>query len=95
MINSIRQGESYDFDFEISGDDVAGFSATMKVMQYPGDTPAIDRALTYSGGKFIGTLTSAETAALPVGQWFIHVRADDTDEDLRSPLKLYIAKGWV
>jgi len=95
MIERIRQGETYDFSFDVSGDDESGFTATMSVMQYPGDTPAITRALTYTDRSFLGTLTSAETAALAVGQWFIHIQTADSDEDLRKPLKLYISKGWL
>lgn len=94
-MNIVRQGGTFDFDFELSGDDVSGFTVTMNVLQYPGNSPAITRALTYSDGKFIGTLTSAETAALDVGQWFVHITAEDSDENLRDPIKLYIAKGWV
>jgi len=95
MTERIRQGETYDFSFDVSGDDESGFAATMSVMKFPGDTPAITRALPYTDGSFLGTLTSAETAALAVGQWFIHIQTADSDEDLRKPIKLYISKGWL
>jgi len=95
MINNIRQGATFSFDFDLSGEDAATFTTTMDVMQYPGDTPTISRAMTYSNDKFIGTLTSAETAALAIGQWFIHIKSADSDEDLREPIKLDISKGWV
>lgn len=95
MINQIRQGETYDFSQDISGDDESGFTTTMSVMQYPDDAPAITRVLPYTNGSFLGTLTSAETAALAVGQWFIHLQSSDSDEDLREPIKLYIAKSWI
>lgn len=94
-MNIVRQGESFDFDSDISGDDESGFTVTMDVLQYPGDTPAISRELSYIDGSFKGTITSAETLALAVGQWFIHITANDSDEDLRDPVKLYISKGWV
>jgi len=94
MPNNIRQGETFDFEFEISGD-ATGFSGTMDVMQYPLDTPAITRALTKDGNKFKGTLTSVETLALAVGEWFIYGTTNDADEDLRDPTKLYISKGWT
>ena len=94
-MNVIQQGETFTFDFQISGDDLDGLSANMTVMQYPGDTPAITKALTLNDGKFTGTLTSAETAALDVGQWFIHNQTTDADEDVREMIKLYIAKAWV
>lgn len=94
-VEHVQQGATYDFCFDISGDDESGFTATFNVMQYPGDTPAISRALTYSDNSFIGSLTSAETASLAVGQWFIHISADDSDEAIREPIKIYIDKGWV
>lgn len=94
-MNVIQQGETFTFDFQVSGDDLDGLTATMDVLQYPGGTPAITRALTLSDGKFTGTLTSAETAALSVGQWFIHSQTTDADEDVRESIKLYISKAWV
>ena len=94
-MNIVRQGESFDFDSDVSGDNESGFTVTMDVLQYPGDTPDISRALSYIDGSFKGTITSAESAALAVGQWFIHITANDSDEDLRDPVKLYISKGWV
>jgi len=93
-MNQVEQGATFSFEFSLSGDP-AGLTTTMNVMQYPGDTPAITRALTLTDGKFKGTLTSAETDALAIGQWFIHTSAVDSDEDIREPIKLYISKGWI
>lgn len=91
----VRQGETFTSDYELSGDDVDGFTYTMSVMQYPGDTPAISRALTIEDGAAQIALTSAETAALAIGQWVIHVQAADSDEDVRTPERIHITKGWV
>ncbi len=90
-INRIEQGETYGFVTGLTGDDTDAFTTTMNVLQFPGDTPAITRTVTDS----TDTLTSAETAALAVGQWFIHIKSADSDEDIRQPEKLYIAKGWL
>ena len=92
-MNNIRQGETFDFTFTISGE--TSLTGTFDVMQYPGDTPAISRALTKSGTQFSGTLTAAETAALAIGQWFVHATGADADEEINDPIKLYISKGWV
>ncbi|MCP5005532.1 MAG: hypothetical protein GY941_16580 [Planctomycetes bacterium] len=94
-MNMVRQGATFSQDIDISGDNESGFTVTIDVMQYPGDTPSISRALTYTGGTFPMTITSAETSALDVGQWFIYVTSSDSDEDLREPIKLYISKGWT
>ncbi len=90
-INRIEQGATFGFETGLTGDDTDAFTNVMNVMQYPGDTPAITRTITDE----TETLTSAETAALAVGQWFIHIKSTDTDEDVRTPVKLYIAKGWL
>ncbi len=90
-MNQIEQGETFTFDTGLSGESTSAFTVTMSVLQYPGDTPAISRTIT----DFEGVLTSAETAALDVGQWFIHLKAADSDEDIREPIKLYVSKGWV
>lgn len=88
----VEQGESYPFTFTVSGDDT--LTMTAKVIQYPGDTATIEKTLTNSNGEFGGTLTSAETSSMSVGQWFIHGNAVDSDEDIRAPIKIYISKGW-
>lgn len=95
-MNVIQQGETFTFDFELSGEDLEGMTATMDVLQYPGDTPAISRALILQeNGKFVGTLTSAETTGLAIGQWFIHATTSDADENIRDIIKLYVTKAWV
>lgn len=93
--NRIEQGETFVFDAGLSGSGVSGFDVEVNVLRYPGATPAITKSLEYLDGEFRGILTSAETAALAVGQWFIHIKATDSDEDIRDPIKLYISKGWL
>ncbi len=95
MSNIIRQGETFDFDIDLDGTAESGFTVNIDVMQYPGDTPAVSREVSYSGGSFKASITSAETTAMSVGQWFIYVTSSDSDENLQKPIKLYIAKGWV
>jgi hypothetical protein len=90
-INRIRQSETFGFEIALTGDDTAAFTNTLNVMQYPGDTPAITRTITAE----TDTLTSAETAALAVGQWWIYITSSDTDENIQDPIKLYISKGWA
>ena len=94
-MNLIQQGETYTFDFELSGEDLDGMTATMDVLQYPGKTPTITRALVLTqSNKFVGTLTSADTASLSVGQWWIHAKAVDADENIRELIKIYVTKSW-
>lgn len=95
MPNSIRQGATFDFNVDLDGTSESGFTVNIAVMQYPGDTPSISRSITYTNNSFKASLTSAETAALSVGRWYIHVRSSDSDEDLREPIPLDISKGWI
>lgn len=94
-MNIVKQGETYASELELSGDDVSAFTYTMSVLQYPDDTPAISRAITLEDCKAQIALTSAETDALAVGQWAIHVQSADSDEDIRAVEYIHIAKGWV
>ena len=93
-MDRIEQGETYTFTSELTGDDTDQFTATMRLLQYPGASATLTRSLTLEDGAYKGVLTSAETINLSVGQWFIHVTSTDPDEDVRAPLKLYISKGW-
>lgn len=96
-MNIVQQGATFTFETGLSGSDKQDFTVTMDVLQYPGNTPAISRVLILDSDSdgFLGVLTAAETAALAVGQWFIHLTADDPDEEVRKPIKLYVSKSWV
>ena len=93
-MDNIQQGETYSFAFNLSGESVEAFTGTFKVLQYPGDTPATSGTLTYDDGQFKGTISSATTTGLAVGQWFIYGTLDDPDESIREPIKFYVSKGW-
>lgn len=93
-MNIVEQGETFDFTLD-AGDDDSGLTCEINVLQYPGDTPTITRTITQVGGEWPITLTSAETAALAVGQWYIHSNISDASEDIREPIKLYISEGWI
>ena len=90
----IEQGETYAFSFDISGDDITAFTGTWKLLQYPGDTPAVTGSLTYDDGQFKGVLSSATTQGLDVGDWFIYASLTDSDEDIRDPLKVSVGIAW-
>jgi len=98
-MNSVEQGRTFSYIVQLTGDGAESFTAETNVLQYPGDNPAISRVVEYScqddGCGYIGTLTAADTAALDVGQWTIHVNMVDADENLAEPIKLYVTKGWV
>lgn len=89
--NIVEQGETFGFETGLSGTATESFTTILSVMQYPGDTPAISRTITNG----VDTLTSTETASLAVGQWTLHLKSIDSDEDIREPIKIYISKGWL
>lgn len=95
--NYVEQGRTFAFGFEIPGTGGESFTTTYAVMQYPGDTPALSGSMSYSStdGEYIAALTGTNTASLSVGQWFIHAKGVDADEDLAKPIKIYVRKGWA
>lgn len=94
-MNIVRQGATYSSELGLSGDDVDAFNYIMDVMQYPDDIPAISRTIVLKDSKAQIALTSAETLALAVGQWAIHVHATDSDEDIRAIEYIHLSKGWL
>lgn len=104
-MNEVEQGRTFEFTWNISGPGNSAFTTTMNVLQYPGDTPAISRTIDYACPEtrtgdsvscgYIGTLTAAETNGLDVGEWWIHMTAVDSDENLAEPIKLYVKRKWA
>ncbi len=98
MSEIVVQGQSYPFTFQISGEALQNFTVNMKIMQHPGDTPAVNRNLTITSstqGNYSAVVTPTETAGLSVGQWFIYITSTDADETIFSKRKINVAKTWV
>jgi len=98
-VNTIGQGRTFSYLFELTGQDAEQFSVIMNVLQYPGDSPSVQRTVDYSCQDgvcgYIGTLSAVDTSLLEVGEWWIHLTATDSDEVISEPIKLYVTKGWV
>jgi hypothetical protein len=90
----IEQGETYAFAFDIAGDDISGFTGTWKLLQFPGDTPTVTGVLTFDDNQFKGTLSSATTENLDIGDWYIYASLTDADEDIRDPIKFSVGVKW-
>lgn len=108
MLNKVEAGRSTSFNFQLTGSGAEDFVTTMRVLQYPGDTPTIIKNIAYSCEDdrtdecgYIGTLTGVETASLFAAQdagnnqWIVHMNAVDSDENLADPIKLYVSQGWA
>lgn len=65
-ITRIAQGDSLPFAFSRSGQSLAGYTCTISVKKYPGDTAPINREIPADRLVFPGFLTSTETAALDI-----------------------------
>lgn len=65
-ITFIRQGEDLEFVFDLDGEDITGWIATIEVKRFPSDAPLIQRVIPPDGRTWPGFLTSTETSALDV-----------------------------
>lgn len=63
-IRVVRKGGSLPFSFDRGDESIDGWVCTIKVLQFKGDSPAINRVITPTKSVWSGFLTSAETDAL-------------------------------
>lgn len=94
--NKVKQGRSYPFSFTISGDDANDFTVIVNVVQKPGGTAALTQTLEYSNDtrSWSGAFSGTDTAQLNVGEWWMVFTAENTDENVGEPVKLYVQRGW-
>jgi len=72
QMKTVRKGESFPFAFDMGGDSISDFTCTIEARKYPGDTPAVSRAIAPSANGWSGFLTSAETDSLnQIGEWML------------------------
>lgn len=97
QIIRIQQGESLPFKFDRGGESIAGWTCTITVKQYPGDTASISRVIPAVGLEWPGFLTTTETGSLAPGLWFLTASlinlADNTLEEI--PVRFGVAKSWT
>ncbi len=94
--DKVKQGRSYPFSFTISGDDANDFTVIVNVVQKPGGTAALTQTLEYSNDtrSWSGAFSGTDTAQLNVGEWWMVFTAENTDENVGEPVKLYVQRGW-
>lgn len=97
MIESIKQGESYPFTFDLNGASTDGWVCRLNLKQYPDDTTSINRTLTASNNKWTGFLTERETRNLNVGQYTLIAKltkASTNEKDVLNK-RFYVTKKWA
>lgn len=101
-IQTIKQGESLNFSFDLNGASLDGYTCNIAVKQYPDDTAAISRTITLGTDPdtnlpaFSGFLTQTETAALTVGLWILNavLFKVSTDEETTEEIRFQINNAW-
>lgn len=93
----IRQGGSLPFVFDRDGESIDGWTCTINLMQFPGDTPTVSRVIAASGDTWPGFLTEAETTGLAIGHWRLVGVLDkaSTDEKEKPIIRFHVAKKWL
>lgn len=95
-ITTIKQGESYDFEFDRDGEDINGWVCTINLKKYPDDTAIIKRVVTPTDDVWSGTLTNQDTKSLNVDQYMLiaNITNATTGEKEVDIDRFYVAKGW-
>lgn len=82
QMQTVRKGESFGFEFDRSGESIAGYECTIQVKRFPGDSPSIARTIPAKDGKWAGSLTSTETSLLSkLGEWMVIGVITNTADD--------------
>ena len=98
-ITVIRQGESLDFVFDRSGEDITNWICTINVKEFPDDDSSITRVIPEDedANSWDGFLTQTETSTLAVGLWWIIgiLTNSVTDEEEQVPVRFNVTKAWA
>ncbi len=91
----VPQNTNEDFQFQLEGNSLSGFTYIVELKQFPDDAAAISRTVTADANNIVDvTLTPAEIASLDVGIWRIIMKSTDTDEALQSVKRIQVTRGW-
>lgn len=95
-ITTIKQGESFDFEFDRNGESIAGWVCTINLKKFPDDTAIINRVITPTGDVWSGTLTNDDTKDLDVSQYLLigKLTNESTGENEQDIIRFYVSKGW-
>lgn len=99
-ITLIRQGEDLEFVFDLNGEDITGWIATIEVKRFPSDASLITRVIPAVGRTWPGFLTSTETAALEVSSespyYLIGILTNSsTNEERQIPRRFNVSQDLL
>lgn len=96
-ISVVRQGEDFEFVFDLGGESIDGWVCTIEVKMFPSDTSSITRVIVPTGNAWEGFLTSSETALLAIGTYrLIGVLTNSTTDEERQPIiRFNITDSWA
>lgn len=96
----IRQGEDLEFVFDLDGESIEGWIATIQVKRFPSDDPIIEREIPAVRRSWPGFLTSTETADLAVSStspYFLTgvLTNSSTDQERQIPRRFNVTVPWA
>lgn len=97
MLETIKQGESLDFEFDLDGESTSGWVCTLNLKRYPDDKTLINRVVTSTDDVWSGHLTATETKNLNVAQYMliaklVNASTNEKDQDFK---RFYVTKKWA
>lgn len=96
----IKQGESFPFVFDLSGQDITGWTCTIFVKQFPEDVAIIQRVIPPQGRQWPGYLTQSETATFTPSSrspWYIIGKLENTttDQEIQIEDRFNVGAVWA
>ena len=92
----IKQGESFDYLFDLDGESTAGWVCTINLKQYPDDETLIKRVIPAVEDTWPGTLSKNDTKNLNVGQYLLiaNLVNETTNEKEQDIRRFQVSKTW-
>ncbi len=96
-IKVVREGGSLPFSFDLGGLSLSGWTCTIEVRKFPGDTALISRAVAADGLTWPSIITSTETDALGTGHFYLVARLANatTDEEQQIEDRFRVTEALV
>lgn len=93
----IKQGESYNFEFDRGEKSITGWTCLIELKQFPGDSAILSRTITPTGSVWSGFLTQTETSGLSVGMHYLIAKLANTttDEEEKIQKRINVSRSWV
>lgn len=97
MLETIKQGESLDFKFDLGGETTSEWVCTLNLKRYPDDKTLINRIVTATDDTWSGFLTATETKNLDVAQYMLIAKLVNatTNEKDHKIKRFYVTKKWA